>query len=214
VQSLLQSSAWLRRRAPLEWRLSGGIVIAVLSLISQGCGVISDPTNRAMSTKPVPALEAGVRNSSIQAPQTHSLPREVAPSAQVPPPSEAAPDPLIARLPLPAPPLVVETGVASWYGPRFHGKRTASGEIFNQEKLTAAHRTLPWGSRVRITNLVNGRSVVVEINDRGPAVKGRIIDVSRAAARTLGMVESGTTTVRVEWLADFEKSNDVVWRGR
>jgi rare lipoprotein A len=109
---------------------------------------------------------------------------------------------------------VVETGVASWYGPGFHGKRTASGEIFNQEKLTAAHRTLPWGSRVRITNLANGRSVVVEINDRGPAVKGRIIDVSRAAARTLGMVESGTTTVRVEWLADFEKSNDVVWRGR
>ncbi|HVH90873.1 MAG TPA: septal ring lytic transglycosylase RlpA family protein, partial [Candidatus Acidoferrum sp.] len=71
----------------------------------------------------------------------------------------------------------METGLASWYGRRFHGKLTASGEIFKQEKFTAAHRTLPWGSRVKVTNLANGKSVEVRINDRGPFGKNRIIDV-------------------------------------
>jgi rare lipoprotein A len=84
---------------------------------------------------------------------------------------------------------------------RVSRKVTASGEIFDQEKFTAAHRTLPWGSRVKVTNLANGKSVVVQINDRGPAVKSRIIDVSRAAARALGMVGAGTTPVQVEWLS-------------
>jgi rare lipoprotein A len=105
---------------------------------------------------------------------------------------------------------MVETGLASWYGRGFHGKLTASGEVFNQEKFTAAHRTLPWGSRVKVTNLANGKSVEVRINDRGPFGKGRIIDVSRAAARVLGIVGSGITTVRLEWLSDSEKSNELV----
>jgi rare lipoprotein A len=104
----------------------------------------------------------------------------------------------------------VETGLASWYGQGFHGKRTASGEVFNQEQFTAAHRTLPWGSRVKVINLANGKSVEVRINDRGPFGKGRIIDVSRAAARILGIVESGIANVRVEWLSDSEKSNELV----
>lgn len=93
---------------------------------------------------------------------------------------------------------VSQTGVASWYGPGFHGRRTASGEIYNQYDLTAAHQTLPLGSRVIVTNLENGRSVEVSINDRGPFVKGRIIDLSYAAARTLGMVRPGTIPVRIE----------------
>jgi rare lipoprotein A len=105
---------------------------------------------------------------------------------------------------------MVETGLASWYGPGFHGKLTASGEVFNQEKFTAAHRTLPWGSRVKVTNLENGKSVDVRINDRGPFGKGRIIDVSRAAARVLGIVGSGIATVRVESIADSHKSAELV----
>jgi rare lipoprotein A len=105
---------------------------------------------------------------------------------------------------------MVETGLASWYGREFHGKLTASGEVFNQEKFTAAHRTLPWGSRVKVTNLTNGKSVEVRINDRGPFSKGRIIDVSRAAARVLGLVTSGIASVRVERLADSEQSNELV----
>jgi rare lipoprotein A len=83
--------------------------------------------------------------------------------------------------------------MASWYGPGFHGRRTASGETFNAGALTAAHRTLPFGTRVKVTNATNGRSVVVRINDRGPYVRGRVIDLSRAAARAIGM--SGTARI-------------------
>jgi rare lipoprotein A len=89
-------------------------------------------------------------------------------------------------------------GRASWYGYRFHGRTTASGERFNAGAYTAAHRSLPFGTRVRVTNLRNGQSVVVRINDRGPYVGGRVIDLSKAAARAIGMVYSGTAPVRME----------------
>ncbi|MEO9332191.1 septal ring lytic transglycosylase RlpA family protein [Ectopseudomonas guguanensis] len=93
-----------------------------------------------------------------------------------------------------------ETGKASYYAQAHHGKRTASGERFDQNALTAAHRTLPFGTRVRVTNLNNERSVVVRINDRGPFVRGRVIDVSRAAAVRLDMLRAGVVPVRVEAL--------------
>lgn len=89
-------------------------------------------------------------------------------------------------------------GVASWYGPGFAGRRTANGEIFDPTQLTAAHRTLPFGTQVRVTNLANGLSVVVRINDRGPFRAGRIIDLSRAAAERLHMIGRGLATVRIE----------------
>ena len=91
-------------------------------------------------------------------------------------------------------------GSASWYGSAHHGKRTASGERFDQNALTAAHRNLPFGTFVRVTNLSNERSVIVRINDRGPFTRSRIIDVSRKAAVALDMVRSGTAKVRVEAL--------------
>jgi peptidoglycan lytic transglycosylase len=94
------------------------------------------------------------------------------------------------------------TGLASWYGRRFHGRRTASGEKYDMAALTAAHKTLPFGSRVRVTNLDNGHSVVVVINDRGPFVKRRLIDVSRAAAQELGFVNHGVAKVRVDVLGE------------
>lgn len=92
------------------------------------------------------------------------------------------------------------SGKASWYGGRHHGGPTASGERFNKNAMTAAHRTFPMGTRVRVTNLRNGRSVVVRINDRGPYSKGRIIDLSEAAARKLDMIEAGVVPVRLERL--------------
>lgn len=95
-----------------------------------------------------------------------------------------------------------QVGIASWYGPGFHGRTTASGETFNQNKLTAAHRRLPLGAEVKVTNLENGRSVTVEINDRGPYIDGRIIDLSKAAARRIGIVEDGIAKVRVEATPD------------
>lgn len=95
-----------------------------------------------------------------------------------------------------------ETGIASWYGPNFHGKKTANGEIFNQNDLTAAHRTLPIPSAVRVTNLENGRSLVLRINDRGPFAHGRIIDVSRRGAQLLDFERNGTAKVQVDILPD------------
>lgn len=95
---------------------------------------------------------------------------------------------------------VYQQGLASWYGPRFHGRRTANGERFNKYHLTAAHRTLPFNARVRVTNLRNGKSVVVRINDRGPYVRGRIIDLSHAAARLLGLHTQGVAPVKLELL--------------
>ena len=95
-----------------------------------------------------------------------------------------------------------ETGIASWYGDEFAGRLTANGEIFDPEQITAAHKTLPMPSVVRVTNLDNGRSLVVRLNDRGPYVAGRIIDLSRASARLLGFEEQGTARVRVQILAE------------
>jgi len=99
-------------------------------------------------------------------------------------------------------PGTLQTGVASWYGPGFHGKHTSNGEIYDQNDLTAAHQTLPLGTRVAVTNLGNGRQVEVRINDRGPFAKDRVIDLSYAAARTLDMIGPGTAAVRIEVLGD------------
>ena len=92
---------------------------------------------------------------------------------------------------------VIESGEASWYGPGFHGKQTANGETYNQDALTAAHRTLPFNTVVRVVNRNNGKSVDVRINDRGPYARGRIIDLSREAARRIDMIESGIAPVRL-----------------
>lgn len=104
------------------------------------------------------------------------------------------------RFPPPIAPRVgfVEEGIASWYGPGYHGNRTSNGEIYDQEALTAAHASFVFGTRVKVTLLSTRRSVVLRINDRFPNHKGRIIDVSRAAARTIGLIGPGTGRVRVE----------------
>lgn len=94
----------------------------------------------------------------------------------------------------------VQYGIASWYGGEFHGRRTSSGEIYDMFELTCAHNTLPLGTLVMVTNLENGKSVELKVNDRGPFVKERIIDVSYAAAQILGMWGKGTAQVKVEWV--------------
>ena len=94
----------------------------------------------------------------------------------------------------------VEVGTASWYGPGFHGKKTANGERYNQYAMTAAHKILPLGTKVRVTHLGNGRSIIVRVNDRGPFVDDRVIDLSRSAATRLNMMGTGTARVRVQSL--------------
>ena len=93
-----------------------------------------------------------------------------------------------------------ETGIASWYGPTFYGKKTANGEIYTGDMLTAAHKTLPMPVNVRVTNLDNGKSLVVRVNDRGPFSRGRIIDLSRRAAELLDIIQTGTARVRVTYM--------------
>jgi rare lipoprotein A len=94
---------------------------------------------------------------------------------------------------------VTESGKASYYANSFDGKKTASGEIFRQRKLTAAHKTLPFGTRVTVVNIANGKSVKVTINDRGPFVAGRIIDLSSKAAKKIGMINTGVANVQVKY---------------
>ncbi len=112
-------------------------------------------------------------------------------------------------------PTVVQTGniyrgIASWYGPNFHGKKTSNGEYYDMYALTAAHKTLPMNTIVKVTNLLNGKSVIVRINDRGPFVKNRIIDLSYAAAKRLSIVANGTAPVRLKILG----FNGIITAGR
>ncbi|URK18705.1 septal ring lytic transglycosylase RlpA family protein [Thalassospira sp. GO-4] len=107
-----------------------------------------------------------------------------------------------------------ETGIASWYGPKFHGKRTANGEVFDQYEISAAHRTLPLPSIVRVTNLENGKSLKVRINDRGPFAHGRIIDMSRRAAQLLGFEKKGTAKVMVEVIESESRQIAAIAQGK
>ncbi len=119
-------------------------------------------------------------------------------AAPVETPGRPAPAQPTAKKPPAVPEKLPQTGQASWYGAQHQGKQTASGTIYDQARLTAAHASLPFGSKIKVTNLANGKSVEVEITDRGPFVENRIIDLSQAAAKALDMVDSGTATVRLE----------------
>jgi len=107
-----------------------------------------------------------------------------------------------------------ETGIASWYGAQFHGRRTANGGIYDMNALTAAHRTLPMPSYVRVTNLENGRSLILKVNDRGPFARNRIIDISRRGSQLLGFQKAGTAQVRVQIMADKSRALAARIKGR
>jgi rare lipoprotein A len=178
---------WRRFQAVQRRRWQGAVAFCVVSLLALGCGIMRRSAELAA---PVPA---GVSASHREPPgQRDPFPGFAKPKLNDARGSQVKP---------------VEVGVASWYGRQFHGKLTASGKTFDQMEMTAAHQTLPFGSRVRVTNLANGKSVEVEINDRGPFVEDRIIDLSVAAARVLDMVEAGITPVRVELLRDQSAGN-------
>ena len=132
------------------------------------------------------------RTYQSQAPAPVPLPQPTSPPSGPPPAVETQPA---------APGQYVEEGIASWYGPAFNGHRTSNGEIYDMHEMTAAHRTLPFGAMVRVTNLSNGRRTEVRINDRGPFVSNRIIDLSLSAARAIEMVGPGTARVRLELMS-------------
>ncbi len=120
------------------------------------------------------------------------------------------PEPFVEPIQPRTPPIVAETGLASFYHVIFHGRRTASGEAFDRHALTAAHKTLPFGTLVRVINLRNERSVVVRVNDRGPRQNNRLIDVTPRAARELGFLATGMTWVRLEVIAPDESADKEV----
>jgi Lytic transglycolase len=123
--------------------------------------------------------------------------RQPGPSPEPPQPPSVTPPPAPPPAPTPPP---VEQGIASWYGPGFDGRETANGEIYDQDAMTAAHPSLAFGTRVRVTRVATGRYVTVRINDRGPWFDGRVIDLSRAAGAALGLMTPGIAPVRLEIL--------------
>ncbi|MGA7414030.1 MAG: septal ring lytic transglycosylase RlpA family protein [Bryobacteraceae bacterium] len=126
-------------------------------------------------------------------------------------PTHAPPAPHAHAAPaIPAPPGTTEEGLASWYGPPYHGRQAADGEIYDMEKLTAAHRTMPFNTWVHVTNLSNGRTVDVRITDRGPFVDGRIIDLSKAAARQIELLGPGVGPVRLQVISAPHPDTDVI----
>ncbi len=165
----------MKRTSPIfVFALSGVVFLA-------GCG--HKPVSVAVP--PAPSVE--------QAPSAESADAKTSESSSS---SEAA----IAEIDPNAKPLLVETGIASWYGAPYHNRRGSNGEIYDMHAMTAAHRTLPLGSIVRVTCVENGESAVVRITDRGPFIEGRIVDLSQAAALKIGLVRKGTAQVRLEVL--------------
>jgi rare lipoprotein A len=174
--------------------------LGALALLLSGSALVPAIAESALAT----TREDATTTDVLDSPGTQVAIRdaEVAPAAE-PAPQPVAPPVRIAPTPPPAPsPRIVKViqGQASWYGPGFYGNRTASGEVLRRGTLTAAHRTLPFGTKVRVTNLRNGRSTVVRINDRGPFHGNRVIDLAHGAASEVGLTASGVAQVKLEVL--------------
>ena len=159
--------------------LRAALIAAALGMVPLAASTAATPADGAMP------IEAGAAAVELSAEIVPLVEEPLADTAVEPEPSAPVTTPL-------------GSGTASYYGRKFHGRRTASGETFDMSGMTAAHRSLPFGSLVRVTNPANGRSVTVRINDRGPFTRGRVIDVSRAAAEELGLIARGHATVELE----------------
>lgn len=191
------------QRVPFVMRRT--LSLGSVSLLLSGSALAPAFSNRALAattessqaeTRPIEAGQAETRNapSDVAIRELEQAPLPVVPPLRTLPQQ-------IAPAPAPAPRVVkTATGQASWYGPGFFGNRTANGEVFRPGAMTAAHRTLPFGTRVRVTNLNNGRVAVVRINDRGPFHGARVIDLGHGAASQLGLVSSGVAQVKLEVL--------------
>ena len=176
--------------------------LGALALLLSGSALVPAIAESSLAATSNDAVAMAVSSPEPQGPKPAVAIREVdvelSPSdTQI---KQAPPTP-IAPAPKPAPRVVHSSkGQASWYGPGFFGNRTANGEVFRPGTLTAAHRTLPFGTKVRVTNLWNGRTAVVRINDRGPVHGNRVIDIAHGAAQFLGLTASGVAQVRLEVL--------------
>jgi rare lipoprotein A len=169
--------------------LTWGCIVGVILL---GCLAGCSPKEAFVLRPSVPNAQKEVAPAT--APQTpHPQPQKAVPTGK---------------------PTTTQVGTASWYGPGFHGRETASGETFNQHALTAAHRTLPLGTTATVTNLETGQSVQVTINDRGPYVSGRHLDLSQAAAKRIGLIKKGVAKVKIEAKPHARSSSDAQQSGK
>ncbi|MGA9978615.1 MAG: septal ring lytic transglycosylase RlpA family protein [Candidatus Sulfotelmatobacter sp.] len=179
------------------------VVLLITLLLLAACG---HPKQARVEVQPAPA-PTSVPAAREPAPSSSSSPSSSLPAATPQPhrndsDENDATDPDLAEPSIPAgtTPIATETGMASWYGPPYHNRRGSNGEVYNMHAMTAAHRTLPLGSIVRVTNLKTSRSALVRITDRGPFIPGRVLDLSLAAARKLDVYGPGTAEVKVEVL--------------
>ena len=165
-----------------------------LALLLSGSTLVPAISERALAATRESSQQEQGSNPEVAIREAESAPVPVEPQLR------PVPQP-IAPVPAPAPRAVlIGTGQASWYGPGFYGNRTANGEVFDMDLISAAHKTLPLPSIVEVTDLDTGRKLKVRVNDRGPFVSGRIIDLSKGAARKLGIYERGVARVRVRYI--------------
>jgi rare lipoprotein A len=164
-------------------------VVGLLMLLLAGCG------GHKQAKAPVPSTPPSISTPPQQSTEVKPGPTKAEPE-QGKEVEEAPPEEI--TIPADAKPLAVETGLASWYGPPYHNRRGSNGEVYNMHAMTAAHRTLPLGSIVRVTNPKTGHSALVRITDRGPFIEGRILDLSLAAAQKIDVWQPGTALVRME----------------
>ena len=167
------------------------LIVLLMMLVLSACG---HPKQARVDVPPPPPPSAESTSPTTR-PEATNPPTKTAPSAK-----ESGADADLAEPEIPADtkPLATETGLASWYGPPYHNRRGSNGEVYNMHAMTAAHRTYPLGSVVRVTNLKTGHSALVRITDRGPFIPGRILDLSLAAAQKLDVYQPGVAEVRVE----------------
>lgn len=182
---------------PATFRRLPAAAALLAALLLAGCGTLKAPAGRA------PAADT---TAPADPAATHQLPAPVG-RIEPPGPGIATLPGSGARPPGAAEPAPAETGIASWYGRAFHGRRTANGERFDMRAMTAAHRSLPFGSLVRVRNPANSREVVVRINDRGPFKRGRIVDLSWAAAQQLGIHGLAPVELRPLAVGEIEASS-------
>ena len=165
------------------------LVLVFLPVVLTGCG---EHKTARVNVPPPPPI--GETDSTADTADSHAL-------AGTTVATDPETDKAAARIPADTKPMLVETGLASWYGAPYHNRRGSNGEVYNMHAMTAAHRTLPLGSIVRVTNVKTGHSALVRITDRGPFVEGRVLDLSQAAAKKLDVWQAGVAMVRIEVLS-------------
>ncbi len=184
------------------------LIVVIAILLLSGCG---QPKQVHVSVPPPPATTTTTEPVGTQPATDIPAAKEKVPAKSPEEKEEAGPDLAEPALPADTKPIATETGLASWYGPPYHNRRGSNGEVYNMHAMTAAHRTYPLGSIVRVTNVKTGHTALVRITDRGPFIPGRVLDLSLAAARKLDVWQPGVAAVKVELMQSASPDSPGKW---